>query len=303
MTAHLDHTYHLDPLGRSTMQTTIDHDEELERGAGREPAEDEQHDEHTPGKGLESTDEEPPDDADALGAEEADDSEADDADDTTEPASLATTTPDESIDVTPLPAAPDAVTGIIGGLATTIPAKGTMLLAIAKADDGQVLVTILPAKGEKETESAIPLVVRGTPDGIDRELVGALQHYVPARHIALRAASQIARDTAAAAKKSADAAKSRATSASSTVKKKTPSLTIHLVPKDAVLRVVDATDRVQNLKAGVKAELAKGRYIVTVTKVGFKTKIQNAVVKDGPEVMTITLEQSDQMSLLGGNGK
>ncbi len=306
MTTYLDHTYDHDPLGRSTMQTTTDHDEDVERDAGHElDADDDTNQDRELGADVEHTDDDQPDDG---GAAEADD-EPEDAEDTTtgttDPEPAATATAEEPEDVTPLPAAPDAVTGIIRGLATTIPPQGTMLLAIARTADETVMVTIVPAKGEKETASAIPLVVRGTAEEIDRELVDALQHYVPARHIALSTAAEIARDTAAAAKKSQTGAKAQAaakarTSPAATPAKKKPSLTIRVEPEDAALRVVDGADRVHNVKPGVAAELAKGRYIVTVTKPGYRTRIQNVVLKDGPESLTVALE-SDQMSLLGGH--
>lgn len=307
MTDHIDHTYHLNPLGRSAMQTT-DHDEDLERETGRAPdAEDETTKEHDSSGDVETTDHEQPDDEQPDG-EDGDD-EPDEADETTtgapDSASAGTPTADQPEDVRPLPAAPDAVTGIIRGLATTIPPKGTMMLAIGRTEDDSVLVTIVPARAQKETASAIPLVVRGTAEEIDRELVAALQHYVPARHLALRTAEEIARDTAAAAKQAQVSAKARTTPKARTAPapapvKKKPTLTVHLEPDDAVLRVVDGANRPQSVKPGVAAELAKGTYIITATKPGFRTKMRTVVLKDEPQDVTIALE-SDQMSLLGGN--
>jgi PRTRC genetic system protein E len=256
-----------DSLGRSTMQTTTEPAEDLELDEDAEPDE------------VEPDDTEPPT---AAGAGE-----------TTAP-------PDEGDPETPISyeITPSAVTGIIRGLASTIPPQGTMLLAIAKPAADEVLVTIVPARAEKETDSAIPLVVRGTAEEIDLQLVEALSHYVPARTIALRSAQQIARDTATAAKSAAEAAKARTTA--SAAKTKTPSLTVTLEPTDATLRVVNGADAVVDVKPGVKTTLSKGRYIATVSKLGYNTKIQNVVVGEGPHAITITLEQSDQVALFGG---
>ena len=83
---------------------------------------------------------------------------------------------------------PAPVTGVIRGLAETIPAKGTLLLAIAKLESGELLVTIQPPKTEKDGDPALPLQVKGTPTEIDAQLVDALAHYVPARKITRPAA-------------------------------------------------------------------------------------------------------------------
>jgi PRTRC genetic system protein E len=257
-----------DSLGRSTMHTTTE-----------------------PAAGL---------DADEL--LEVDEREPDDPTDPTTSAEEgeAATPPADGTPATPISyeIVPSAVTGIIRGLASTIPAKGTLLLAIVKPSAQEVLVTIVPARGEKETDSAIPLVVRGTAEEIDLELVEALGHYVPARSIAVRTAEQIARDTVTAAQAAAEAAKARAST--SAAKPKSPALTVTVEPKDAVLRVVDGADAVVDVKPGIKTTVGKGRYILTVSKLGFNTKIQNVVVGDGPQAITITLQQSDQVALFGG---
>jgi PRTRC genetic system protein E len=201
---------------------------------------------------------------------------------------------------------PAPVTGIIRGLAETIRAKGTLLLAIAKLENGDLLVTIQPPKTDKEGDPALPLQVKGTPTEIDASLVDALAHYVPARHIAVKTAEQIARDTADRSKKAAEAAKARTTTsvnAGSGSKKKTPSLTVHVEPKDATLRVVDGADVAQTVKHGVKATVAKGRYVITVAKLGYETETKTVVVGDGPQDLTITLKQLEQTALFGGSTK
>jgi PRTRC genetic system protein E len=201
---------------------------------------------------------------------------------------------------------PAPVTGIIRGLAETIPAKGTLLLAIAKLENGDLLVTIQPPKTDKEGDPALPLQVKGTPTEIDATLVDALAHYVPARNIALKTAEQIARDTADRSKKAAEAAKARTTTSvngSAGAKKKTPSLTVRVEPNDATLRVVDGGDVAQTVKHGVKASVAKGRYVITVAKLGYETETKTVVVGDGPQDVTITLKQLEQTALFGGSTK
>jgi PRTRC genetic system protein E len=201
---------------------------------------------------------------------------------------------------------PAPVTGIIRGLAETIPAKGTLLLAIAKLENGDLLVTIQPPKTDKEGDPALPLQVKGTPTEIDASLVDALAHYVPARHIAVKTAEQIARDTADRSKKAAEAAKARTTTsvnAGSASKKKTPSITVRVEPKDATLRVVDGADVAQTVKHGVKATVAKGRYVIAVAKLGYETETKTVVVGDGPQDVTITLKQLEQTALFGGSTK
>jgi PRTRC genetic system protein E len=202
---------------------------------------------------------------------------------------------------------PAPVTGIIRGLAETIPAKATLLLAIAKLECGDLLVTIQPPKSDTDADPALPLQVKGTPTEIDAQLVDALAHYVPARNIALKTAEQIARETANHSKKAAEAAKSRSStsvSASSAgAKKKTPSLTVTIEPKDATLRVVDGADNVQTVKTGVKATVTKGRYVITVSKLGYVTETKPVFVGDGPQAITITLKQTDQTTLFAGATK
>jgi len=194
---------------------------------------------------------------------------------------------------------PAAVTGILRGLAETIPPKATLLLAIAKLERGELLVTIQPPKSEKEGDPALPLQVKGTPLEIDAQLVDALAHYVPARNIALKTAEQIARDTAAHAKKTAEEQKKKWSSSSST-SKKTPSLMVQIEPKDATLRVVDGADNEQTVKAGAKTTLPKGRYVITVSKLGYETETKAVVVGDGPQAIAITLKQTDQTTLFAG---
>jgi PRTRC genetic system protein E len=198
---------------------------------------------------------------------------------------------------------PAPVTGIIRGLAETIPAKATLLLAIAKLESGELLVTIQPPKTEKDGDPALPLQVKGTPTEIDAQLVDALAHYVPARNIALKTAEQIARETSERSKKAADDARNRSKSSVNAVgsgKKKTPSLTVTIEPKDATLRVVDGADNTQTVKSGVKAELAKGRYVITVSKLGYETETKAVVVFDGPQAIAISLKQTDQTTLFAG---
>ena len=144
--------------------------------------------------------------------------------------------------------------------------------------------------------------MKGTPLEIDAQLVDALAHYVPARNIALKTAEQIARDTAAHAKKTAEEQKKKWSSSSST-SKKTPSLMVKIEPKDATLRVVDGADNEQTVKAGAKTTLPKGRYVITVSKLGFATETKPVVIGDGPQEVTIALEQLDQTSLFGGSTK
>ena len=207
-------------------------------------------------------------------------------------------TPSEPInyDIEPAP-----VTGIIRGLAETISAKATLLLAIAKLESGDLLVTIQPPKTDKDGDPALPLQVKGTPAEIDAQLVDALAHYVPARNIALKTAEQIARETADRSKKAAEAAKSRSTSVNAvgSAKKKTPSLAVNIEPKDATLRVVDAADNLQTVNPGVKAAVAKGRYVITASKLGYETETKTAFVGEGPQDVTITLKQTDQTTLFG----
>jgi PRTRC genetic system protein E len=198
---------------------------------------------------------------------------------------------------------PAPVTGIIRGLAETIPAKATLLLAIAKLESGELLVTIQPPKSEKEGDPALPLQVKGTPLEIDAQLVDALAHYVPARNIALKTAEQIARETAAHAKKTAEEQKKKWSPSASSAAKKTPSLMVKIEPKDATLRVVDGADNAQTVKAGAKTTLSKGRYVITVSKLGFATETKPVVIGDGPQEVTIALEQLDQTSLFGGSAK
>jgi len=251
------------------------------------------------------TDETAPDD---IEERDEDDTEkgADDGDaagDTQGPADAPEAPPIEPINYEVQPA---PVTGIIRGLAETIPAKSTLLLAIAKLDSGDLLVTIQPPKTDKEGDPALPLQVKGTPTEIDATLVDALAHYVPARNIALKTAEQIARDTADRSKKAAEAAKTRSTTsvnAGAGAKKKTPSLTVRIEPNDATLRVVDGADVAQTVKHGVKATVAKGRYVITVAKLGYETETKTVVVGDGPQDVTISLKQLEQTALFGGSTK
>ncbi len=250
-------------------------------------------DEAAPDEAEERDDEDTPDDDDTEGDETANAA--------AEPEAAAPSEP-INYEVEPAP-----VTGIIRGLAETIPAKSTLLLAIAKLENGDLLVTIQPPKADKEGDPALPLQVKGTPTEIDASLVDALAHYVPARHIAIKTAEQIARDTADRSKKAADAAKARTTTSvnagSSASKKKTPSLTVRVDPKDATLRVVDGADVAQTVKHGVKATVAKGRYVITVAKLGYDTETKTVVVGDGPQDVTITLKQLEQTALFGGSPK
>ncbi len=249
------------------------------------------------------TDETAPDDVEEHDEDDTADDDETHGDETPGAAEPEAAAPSDPInyDVKPAP-----VTGIIRGLAETIPAKGTLLLAIAKLDNGDLLVTIQPPKTDKEGDPALPLQVKGTPTEIDATLVDALAHYVPARNIALKTAEQIARDTADRSKKAAEAAKARTTTSvngAAGAKRKMPSLTVCVEPNDATLRVVDGADVAQTVKHGVKATVTKGRYVITVAKLGYETETKSVVVGDGPQDVTITLKQLEQTALFGGSTK
>jgi PRTRC genetic system protein E len=205
-----------------------------------------------------------------------------------------------------------AFTGVVAGLAAMTPVGATMMVAIAKTGDDELLVTIIPARGKDEkATSAIPLAVRGTAAEIDAELIDALASYVPARTIALASAESVARETTAAAKKAADDAKaSRAKTAGKTAAaaapkpvppaKPEPTLCVAVTPDDATLLVIDEKNVEHVVVAHRKTTLPLGRYTITASKGGYKSTTRTVSISAGwsPDV-AIVLEQELQSDLFG----
>ena len=109
---------------------------------------------------------------------------------------------------------------LIAKLASSIPAKQSLLLAIVRVDDEQLLVTIQPTPTDKDKGTALPLQVKGKPEEIDAALLTALETYLPAREFVIQTAQEVADATKAAAEK----AKAEAT------KPKTPAKPVAKTP-------------------------------------------------------------------------
>jgi PRTRC genetic system protein E len=241
-------------------------------------------------------------------ADDADDETADDAD-TTEEAVVAAEEP--FVPSPPLTLTTREQPGIIQGLASSIPIDGSVLLAITKTAENALLITIQPTIDKDNPASAKAIQVTGTPEEIDRDLLGALAHYVPARELVLATAAQIATDTAAAAvhaKAEADKrrtntssmAKNPAKTAAPAPKTRQESLTIKALPNTAKITVTDQKGKAGEIKSDTPTNLDIGTYTVLVEADGYAANSQTVrLVK--PQSVVVVLKKTiiPQPSLLG----
>ena len=202
----------------------------------------------------------------------------DDADDETPNAAAEPAAP---VDMTPIPPPePRVIVGFVRGLAEMLVAgKGTLLLAIAKLDDEQILVTIQPPEITSSNAPALPpLQVKGTPAEIDEQLLDSLAHYVPAVEFSVKTAAQIAAETAAAATtaRTSAATKKPVSTLSSSAARPTPGKTSMLVvkcnKKDAAVAVTDEAGKVHDVTIAKTTSLPRGKYTITVSRDGFASQ-------------------------------
>lgn len=186
---------------------------------------------------------------------------------------------------------PIVLSGIIQGLAASLAVKGTLLLAIAKLSDQEILVTIQPTPAEKESHAAaIPLQVAGSPAEIDANLVSALAQYVPARTLSIATAEAIAQQTAQAAAKAKDDAARRAEAYKP--KPKTGRLRVNVDQKDATLVVTDAAGKTYPVDIRKQSILPVGKYTISVAKEYHDTHTEVVTVGSTPTTIDVTLKQS-----------
>ncbi|MFY9781449.1 MAG: PRTRC system protein E, partial [Candidatus Baltobacteraceae bacterium] len=195
---------------------------------------------------------------------------------------------------------PQAVTGVVRGLADTLRPNETLLLAVTRLDDDQLLVSIQPPRADKEgaAKSNVPMQVTGTPEEIDTQLVEALAHYVPARKFVIATAEEAARQTAAAAaKEKAEADRRRQERSTGKTSKPTPApkpktgeLLVGLTPRDATLTVTDHAGKEHPVRRGEIAKLPIGAYTIVASKEGFEeAKRTVTIVEDPKQIVAIEL--------------
>lgn len=226
---------------------------------------------------------------------------------------------------------------LIGVLASTLATKQSLLIAIVKTKDNEVLVTVQPTPTDKDNGSAIALQVKGKPEEIDAELVKALESFVPARQFVLKTATEVAEATkAAAAKGKIDAPKKPGTAAPKAAHTATPAkaaastagdeagggdseiddeipdepvarvkanhpgrLTITVDPPDATITAL-ANGQTFTLVSGEEENLPIGIHSIKVSKDGYVDVDKNLAVSANPRAESFTLAKA--LELFGDEG-
>jgi PRTRC genetic system protein E len=192
--------------------------------------------------------------------------------------------------------------GLIRGLTKGLGVNTTLLLAITKTSETELLVTIQPPAGEKAFgAAALPLQVSGSPEEIDGEMLEALAHYAPAREFVASVAKDIAERSAAAAQRAKDDADKKRVSVPTPAPKpkgKSEKLLVTVKPRGATLTVVNANNASQNVELGKRATLPLGKYTITAKLDGYDTHTTTLNLAKA-EKLDIILKQSEP-SLLAG---
>jgi len=220
-------------------------------------------------------------------AEEEDDTDAsadndDDDDDTDAPADEPVVASAEPIVMPTLDPAP--IQPVFAGLASIVPAKGTLLLAIAKLASGELRVTVQPPPAPDEpAETVLPLTVTGTVEELDTQFVDAFAAYKPSRDYATASAAEIARQTKVAADKSRSEAEARRnkTTTSTASRKPSGTLTVTTTPANAAIKIAANDGKTHDAKSGQKLTLVVGKATITATLAGHNTKLATVTIANG----------------------
>jgi PRTRC genetic system protein E len=214
---------------------------------------------------------------------------------------------------------PISITGLFAGLSLLAEENGApLLLAIAKMKDGELRVSVQPpVKKDEPNGSALPIIVCGTPDELDRHILEALGSYVPARNYAVASVDAVAQNI----KKAADAARAKTAKKTTVsgsngssitqestkpagtrgaapaapvppapvVKKGFGLLTVIATPAAASIRVTDSKGKTHTPESGHELTCVEGRATVTVSHSGYGTKLQAVTVSPTPQTITIEL--------------
>jgi PRTRC genetic system protein E len=216
---------------------------------------------------------------------------------------------------------PIAITGLFAGLSLLAEENGApLLLAIAKMKDGEIRVSVQPpVKKDEPNGSALPIIVCGTPDELDRHILEALGSYVPARNYAVASVDAVAQSikNAADAARAKSAKKPTTTVAGSSitqestktasargangaapaapvppapvVKKGFGLVTVVAAPAGASIRVTDSKGKTHTPESGHELTCVEGRATITVSQSGYGTKLQAVTVSPTPQTITIEL--------------
>ena len=243
-----------------------------------------------------------PEDSNIESVDAADDAEILDTSDETGQASDAAIEPIAPIAPPPPPIALPVqrdVPGLIRGLAEMLASsKGTLILAIAKLGDDQLLVTIQPPAPDGDKIAALPpLQVKGSPAELDEQLLDALSHYVPAVEYATKTAAQIAAETTAIATTARTTATAKRTSTPSKPTPRAPiakttRLTVRTKPRLASLTLVDAAETSHDIEAGKPITLPRGKVTVTASAEGFEQKSKTIALTSMSQVVTLELNSN-----------
>jgi PRTRC genetic system protein E len=187
---------------------------------------------------------------------------------------------------------PAKIQPVFAGLASIIPVKGTLLLAIAKLANGDLRVTVQPPPAVDEpAESVLPLTVTGTVEELDAEFVSAFSVYKPAREYAVASAAEIARQTKVAADKSRSDAEARRNKATTPTAARKPSgtLIVKTTPPNATIKVAANDGKTHSPKSGDSLPIAIGKATITATLAGHNTRLQTVTIANG-KTETIELD-------------
>jgi PRTRC genetic system protein E len=240
-----------------------------------------------------ATDNQTNDEIDDVDEVEDEDETDDDEDADEEPVTRAAASA-EPIPMPPLD--PAHIQPVFAGLASIIPAKGTLLLAIAKLANGNLRVTVQPPPAADEpAETVLPLTVTGTVEELDAEFVNAFAAYKPAREYATASAAEITRATKVAADHArADAEAKRNKTSSSTVgRKPAGTLIVTTTPPNAAIKIAANDGKTHDANSGQKVALAVGKATITATLAGHGTKLATVTIANGKtETLELTLVQA-----------
>jgi PRTRC genetic system protein E len=235
-----------------------------------------------------ATDNPPADELDEIEDEDADESAYDETtDDDTEPEATESGAAPVSAEPIVMPSLDSApFQPVFAGLASIIPTKGTLLLAIAKLANGDLRVTVQPPPAPDEpAETVLPLTVTGTAEELDAEFVNAFAVYKPSREYATASAAEIARQTKVAADKARNEAEARRnkTTTSSVGRKPSGTLTITTTPADAAIKIAANDGKTRDAKSGQKLTLPVGKATITATLAGRNTKLATVTIANGKD--------------------
>jgi PRTRC genetic system protein E len=192
---------------------------------------------------------------------------------------------------------PAAIQPVFAGLASIIPPKGTLLLAIAKLSNGELRVTVQPPPAEGEpSETVLPLTVTGSVAELDADFVAAFAQYKPARDYASASAAEIARATKVAADQTRIDAEARRkkTTTPTGARKPSGTLTVTTTPTNAVIKVAANDGKTHDAKSGQKLTLAVGKATITATLAAHNTKLATVTIASGKhEALELTLPAAE----------